>query len=138
MGQIFAAFSENLNFDRTSYSLSKPSTKWSHFLTHKSLDFYDIISKKPQMIHRLNPCTFFTRIYHQIDRAKDQKTRNPTIFNIIRCLAGSMGQNQASDALSIILFFQFPLDLGTYFCKIKKGNKKINWNDFCKEFCKKL
>ena len=134
MGQIFAAFSENLNFDRTSYSLSKPSTKWSHFLTHKSLDFYDIISKKPQMIHRLNPCTFFTRIYHQIDRAKDQKSDNLQ-YNSLPCWVH--GTKPSVWCSKHYFFFQFPLDLGTYFCKIKKGNKKINWNDFCKEVCKK-
>ena len=43
--------------------------------------------------------------------------------------------DQASDVLSIIFFFIISQTLYSYFCKI---TKKINWNDFCKEICKKL
>ena len=76
MGQIFVAFSENLNFDRyQNHQQNDP------FLTHKSLGFYDIISKDPQMIHRLNLCTFLTQIYHHID--KEQKTRLKDYFQDI-------------------------------------------------------
>ena len=37
-----------------------------------------------------------------------------------------------------LFFFIISYRLYFYFCKIIKKNKKINWNDFCKEFCKKL
>ena len=56
---------------------------------------------------------------------------NPTIFNVIRWLAGSMEPSAASDVPSIILTLYFN------FCKITK-NKNVNSSDFCKKFCKKL
>ena len=49
--------------------------------------------------------------------------------------------NQASDVPSIIFFHNFLWirALKTlYFFYKKKKEKKKNWNDFCKEFCKKL
>ena len=60
-------------------------------------------------------------------------------------LAGSMGQttHQPSIWCSKHYFFIINIDLGHskllifVFVKLQK-NKKINWNDFCKELCKKL
>ena len=51
---------------------------------------------------------------------------NPTIFNIIRWVDGSMGWMH--EGHSKLFFF--------IFVKLWK-NKKINWNDFSKEFCNK-
>ena len=68
---------------------------------------------------------------------------NPTIFNIICLVTGLMGRTThwpsvwCSKHFFFIISYRFRAlkTLYFYFCK---KNKRINWNNFCKEFCKKL
>ena len=66
---------------------------------------------------------------------------NPTIFNIIRWVNGTNDSSTKRLMFRALFFFINSYKLRALktlyfkFCKIIK-NKKINWNDFCKEFCK--
>ena len=70
---------------------------------------------------------------------------NPSIYNIIRQVAWTMVQTNRQPRvwcskyyfLNIFYRLRALKTLYFYFCNFIK-NKKINWNDFCKEFCKKL
>ena len=71
------------------------------------------------------------------------KYRNPSIFNMIHWLAGSMGQTRYPPSVwcsKHYFFFIISYTLRAlktlYFC-FCKIIKEINWNNFCKEFCKK-
>ena len=69
----------------------------------------------------------------------DELTQNPTIFNILRWLNGSMGQTTHRPCVRLMFpvlsFFIISYRLNSILKIIK--SKKINWTDFCKEFCKK-
>ena len=85
------------------------------FLTQKSLGLYDIISKDPQMIHRLNLCTFLTRIYHHIDR--EQKIRLKGYFQDIQSsqLSGRLfSPSDICKKLSHHFLLYFPIGMGSY------------------------
>ena len=72
---------------------------------------------------------------------------NPSIYNILRWVAWTMGQMAHWRSVWHSKYFSFIISyrhrtlktLYFHFCSfIKKKMKKINWKDFCKEFCKKL
>ena len=83
-------------------------------------------------------CIFGPRLDAMID------TWNPSIYNILRWVAWTMGQSNCLPRVwcsnyyfFIILFIDSGHSKVFIFIFYKK-NKKINWKDFCKEFCEKL
>ena len=65
------------------------------------------------------------------------KTSNSTIFNIIRWVAGTKDSSTKRLIFQALFFFIISYRLRAL--KILYFNyKKINWNNFCKAFCKKL
>ena len=70
-------------------------------------------------------------------------SKNPTFFNMIRWLAGTNDSLTKHLMFQALFFFIISYwlralkSLYFYFCKIIE-KKKMNWNNFCKEFCKKL
>ena len=70
---------------------------------------------------------------------------NPTIYNMIRMVAGLLGQMTRWPSVWLSKYFFFIISyslralktLYFHFCNFIIRYKKINWKDFCKEFCKK-
>ena len=70
---------------------------------------------------------------------------NPSIYNILHWVAWTMGQTNRQPRVWCSKYYFFYTfyrlralkTLYFYFCNFIKKNKKINWKDFCKEFCEK-
>ena len=80
-----------------------------------------------------------------MDFLSKYKFINPSIYNILRWVAWTIGQTNRRTRVWCSKYHFFNTfyrlralkTLYFYFCNFIKKNKKINWKDFCKEFCKK-
>ena len=71
------------------------------------------------------------------------QTKNPTIFNVICWVVGTNNSSTKHLMFQALIFFIISIDLGhskffIYVYEKSLKSKKINWNDFRKDFCKKL
>ena len=136
-------------------NLSQDFASPLHFHQWQKVSWYVFeLSNTPHKFDMVVPCKMLTNPQSFLQFVRQHvltslgHTKNPTIYNIISWFASSLVCwdkwliDQVSDVPSIIFFIishrlRALKTLYFYFCKFIKY-KKINWNDFCKEFWKNL